>query len=101
MKIDTTASKDIETPYTKIHVSNLSEDSEEVKKNEVPDSFSFYSGSVSELKENKLDRPRLYEESSSKVSFSFEKAKASIGSSSESVKIVFQEHYEDDSDVWT
>ena len=52
MKIDTTASKDIETPYTKIHVSNLSEDSEEVKKNEVPDSFSFYSGSVSEHIEN-------------------------------------------------
>ena len=56
--MDTTATKDIDTPYTKIHVSHMSEDSEEVKKNEPSISFSFYSGSVSDEKENKQDRPQ-------------------------------------------
>ena len=83
MKIDTTGTKDIDTPYTKIHVSQMSEDSEEVKKKEPSISFSFYSGSVSDEKQNKQDRPQQYEQSSSKVSFSFDKAKPSIGSSSE------------------
>ena len=58
MKIDTTATKDIDTPYTKIVVSHMSEDSEEVKKRSPPMSFSFGSGSVSEQKENKQDRPQ-------------------------------------------